>query len=100
MKLTNHLTELFDILLKDGLSWRPGDKLAYSDVAYILLGYALERVTGQQYVDIIHDKILQPLGMQNTGFEVQRHPIRSFHSIQRGLILTLEIIIRRSCNPG
>jgi CubicO group peptidase (beta-lactamase class C family) len=72
MKLTNHLTEFFDTLLKDGLSWRPGDKLAYSDVAYILLGYALERVTGQQYVDIIHDKILQPLGMQNTGFEVPK----------------------------
>jgi CubicO group peptidase (beta-lactamase class C family) len=61
--------EFFNILLKDDLSWQPGTKAAYSDTAYILLGYALENITGKAYEEIVRGKITQPLGLNNTGFE-------------------------------
>jgi CubicO group peptidase (beta-lactamase class C family) len=49
--------------------WSPGDKAAYSDLAYILLGYALENITGKPYETIVRDKIVQPLGLNSTGFD-------------------------------
>jgi hypothetical protein len=62
--------EFFDLLLQDDLSWKPGNKAAYSDIAYILLGYALENATGIPYTQFISEKITNPLGLQNTGFEL------------------------------
>jgi len=61
--------EFFKLLLQDDLSWQPGDRAAYSDIAYILLGYALENATGIPYTQSISDKITSPLKLQNTGFD-------------------------------
>ncbi|KAL4869492.1 beta-lactamase/transpeptidase-like protein [Aspergillus spectabilis] len=44
-----------------------GDRAAYSDLAYILLGYALENVTGLSFEAVLKEKILDPLGLSDTG---------------------------------
>ncbi|MCJ1435646.1 hypothetical protein MMC27_005021 [Xylographa pallens] len=46
----------------------PNYRSTYSNVAYSLLGLALENVTGQAFPDIIASSILVPLGMHNTKF--------------------------------
>ncbi|MCJ1390340.1 hypothetical protein MMC18_003199 [Xylographa bjoerkii] len=46
----------------------PNYRSTYSNVAYSLLGLALENVTGQSFEDIIASSILKPLGMHNTSF--------------------------------
>ncbi|KAJ0423140.1 beta-lactamase/transpeptidase-like protein [Aspergillus carlsbadensis] len=43
-----------------------GDRAAYSDLAYILLGYALEDVTGLPYKQLLKKSILDPLGLNDT----------------------------------
>ncbi|CEL03929.1 hypothetical protein ASPCAL05066 [Aspergillus calidoustus] len=43
-----------------------GNRAAYSDLAYILLGYALEDVTGLTYEQVLKRLILGPLGLNDT----------------------------------
>jgi D-alanyl-D-alanine carboxypeptidase len=45
----------------------PGKKWSYSDAGYMLLGYAIESITGMSYADSIHTTIALPLGLVDTG---------------------------------
>lgn len=45
----------------------PGKKWSYSDAGYILLGYAIESITGMSYAEFIHTEIVLPLGLMDTG---------------------------------
>jgi CubicO group peptidase (beta-lactamase class C family) len=53
---------------------RPGGKVSYQNVNYMLLGAVLERVTGRPYVEDMIEHVLQPIGM-NGGFECLRPPV-------------------------
>lgn len=55
-------------MFNDGLVWPVGDKAAYSNFAYAVLGYALQNATGLPYEQVIQESILDPLGMTNTLF--------------------------------
>ncbi|MEO0459033.1 MAG: serine hydrolase, partial [Cyanobacteria bacterium P01_A01_bin.114] len=48
----------------------PGEKFKYSNSGYILLTQIIETVAGQPYADYMQTKIFEPLGMNNTGYEV------------------------------
>jgi len=51
------------------LDFKPGERFAYSNSGYVLLGYIIERVSGQTYEDYLQQVILQPLGMRDTGYD-------------------------------
>ncbi|KAH8599288.1 beta-lactamase/transpeptidase-like protein [Bisporella sp. PMI_857] len=42
------------------------ERSSYSNVAFSLLGLALERATGKPYDEVLRDSILKPLGMDHT----------------------------------
>ena len=46
----------------------PGEGVRYSNTGYILLGLIVEQATGQRYHDLLHTRILDPLGMTDTFF--------------------------------
>jgi CubicO group peptidase (beta-lactamase class C family) len=46
---------------------QPGTTWNYSNCGYILLGLILEQVTGEPYGKLLHERVLDPLEMQNTG---------------------------------
>ncbi|WP_297512147.1 serine hydrolase [uncultured Caulobacter sp.] len=52
------------------LEFEPGSKFAYDNSGYILLGYVIEKVSGQTYADYVTQHLLQPLGLKNTGYDV------------------------------
>ena len=54
------------------LIYKPGEEYSYSSFGYYLLGYILERVSGQDYASLLDEQILEPLGMENTGIEDHR----------------------------
>lgn len=56
-----------DSLLDFGFTGQVGHSVAYSNLAYSLLGYALENVTGQTYEDVLRTTITSPLGLENTS---------------------------------
>ena len=47
--------------------FEPGKGFRYTDVGYILVGEAIEAVTGENYFDILKDRLLDPLGLNLTG---------------------------------
>jgi len=51
------------------LLFEPGSKFAYNNSGYFLLGAIIERVTGKPYEQVLKEKILDPLGMKNTGYD-------------------------------
>jgi len=50
------------------LQFEPGTDFRYSNSGYFLLGLIIEEVTGQPYDQYLHTRILQPIGMNNTGY--------------------------------
>lgn len=51
------------------LEFKPGEKFAYSNSGYFLLGAILEEVSGESYEALLHDNILKPLEMTATGYD-------------------------------
>jgi CubicO group peptidase (beta-lactamase class C family) len=48
--------------------WRPGEKRDYSNVGFGLLGYLVERVSGQSLPHYTRTNIFEPLGMKRSGW--------------------------------
>ena len=46
----------------------PGSAFHYCNGGYVLLGAVLEQVTGQQFVDVVTDRVFGPAGMEETGY--------------------------------
>jgi CubicO group peptidase (beta-lactamase class C family) len=49
-----------------GLDWTPGSKLQYhSQAAHLVQAMVIEAVTGRDYRDVIREKVIEPLGLDN-----------------------------------
>ncbi len=51
------------------LEFEPGTKYAYNNSAYFILGAIIEKLTGKTYEQVLKEKIFDPLGMKNTGYD-------------------------------
>lgn len=51
------------------LDFEPGSKFDYSNSGYVLLGYLLEKISGQTYGEFLQQNIFTPLGMADTGID-------------------------------
>lgn len=51
------------------LDFSPGAKWSYSNSGYILLGYIIERVSGESYATFLQKNIFTPLKMTHTGYD-------------------------------
>jgi CubicO group peptidase (beta-lactamase class C family) len=49
------------------LDFQSGEKWQYSNSGYALLGYLLEKISGQKYCDFLQQNIFAPLAMHDTG---------------------------------
>ena len=48
------------------LDFNPGEKFAYSNFGYIILGRVIERVSGMSYKDYVRTRVLEPVGANRT----------------------------------
>ncbi len=51
------------------LDFQPGEKFSYSNSGYIVLGYIVERASGQTYEDFLKQSIFTPLNLRDTGYD-------------------------------
>ncbi len=51
------------------LDFPPGSAFKYNNGGYVILGHVIERLTRQSYEAYVRENILDPLGLQNTGYE-------------------------------
>lgn len=58
--------DLLDFAVHRPLLYEPGTNWNYAHTNYVLLGLALEKATGRPMVDLLDEKVLQPLGLTDT----------------------------------
>lgn len=71
------------------LEFEPGTTFSYDNSGYILLGYVIEKITGNKYADQLQQSILNPLGMKDSGYDVYSVVLKhraSGYSMQGGTL--------------
>ena len=63
------LTQLIDSFKNKPADFKPGEKFDYNNNGYILLGYVIEKVSGQSYEAFLKENIFAPLKMEDTGYD-------------------------------
>ena len=58
------------------LDFQPGEKWSYSNSGYVLLGYLIEKISGQGYAAFVKENIFTPLGMKDSGYDSNSEIIR------------------------
>jgi D-alanyl-D-alanine carboxypeptidase len=64
--------QVFDFFKNDTLESPPGERFAYSNTGYFLLGLVIEKVSGMSYANYMQQNIFKPLQMQHTAYEGQQ----------------------------
>jgi len=62
--------EIIALTRDKALQFEPGSKYSYDNSGYILLGYVIEKVSGQPYADYLQGHVFGPLGMAHSGYDV------------------------------
>ncbi len=67
--LQNHYTkaQMVQKFCSQNLEFRPGSRYQYNNTGYFLLSMIIEKVTGKDYNTVLAEKIIRPLGLQNTA---------------------------------
>src|SRR5260370_29549789 len=58
--------EVLPVLFQASLKAQPGEKWSYNNLGYYLLGFIIEKVTGDTYEQFLRRRIFQPLQMPAT----------------------------------
>lgn len=66
MTLDFEPTAMIDHFKNEPLEFAPGTDWNYSNSGYFLLGYIIEKVSGQTYPQYIEENLFKPLGMTNS----------------------------------
>ncbi|QFZ19594.1 serine hydrolase domain-containing protein [Saccharothrix syringae] len=66
------LAELVRSAMDEPAQFPPGTGQGYSNVAYLVLGLLVERVTGRQVGTAITERVITPLGLADTSFPAPR----------------------------
>jgi CubicO group peptidase (beta-lactamase class C family) len=51
------------------LDFEPGSKFSYSNSGYVLLGYLVEKISGESYDKFLQENIFGPLQMKDSGYD-------------------------------
>lgn len=65
-----NITTLIPAIQKAKVNFSPGEKWAYCNSGYLLLGLIVEKVSGKSYGDFFQTEFFKPLGMKHTGVHV------------------------------
>ncbi|HXE55777.1 MAG TPA: serine hydrolase [Tepidisphaeraceae bacterium] len=61
------LEKLVASFKNDPYDFNPGEKYSYSNSGYVLLGWIIEKVSGESYETYLRKTFFEPLGMKDTG---------------------------------
>jgi CubicO group peptidase (beta-lactamase class C family) len=67
MMLPSPPEKMMNLLRDKPLEFEPGERFAYSNSDYILLGYIVEKASGQSYEQFVQQFVFKPLGMKDSG---------------------------------
>lgn len=59
---------VLDYIANNYMPHSPGELYAFSNLGYVILGLVIEKLSGLSYEQYVRQKIIEPLGLKNTGF--------------------------------
>jgi CubicO group peptidase (beta-lactamase class C family) len=62
------IDEVIALFKDEPLTFEPGEKYAYNNSGYFLLGAIIEKASGKSYESFLQEKIFEPLGMTQTYY--------------------------------
>ena len=60
--------EMIAFFQDEPLDFKPGERFAYNNSGYYLLGYLIEKASGMSYEDYVEQKLFAPLGMKDSRY--------------------------------
>jgi CubicO group peptidase (beta-lactamase class C family) len=66
------------------LGWGVGEARHYSDLGFMLLGYIVERQSGQRLAAFLEQNLYRPLGLRSTGFNPKARGFTEFATTEQG----------------
>jgi CubicO group peptidase (beta-lactamase class C family) len=60
--------ELIGFFKDQPMDFKPGTQWRYNNSGYIVLGYIIEKVSGQSYTQYVAENLFKPLGMHNSYY--------------------------------
>jgi CubicO group peptidase (beta-lactamase class C family) len=57
-----------EAIAKEPLVYEPGERVVYSDLGFIVLGFILQKLTGLTFVELAQRHVFSPLDLQRTFF--------------------------------
>ena len=76
----------FAVIRDMPLEWGVGDARHYSDLGFMLLGYIVERVSGQKLDRFLDENLYRPLELRSTAFNPKAHGFTQFAATEPGNI--------------
>lgn len=80
--------ELIEVFWDMPLEFEPGTAWAYNNSGYFILGRIIENVTGDEYDDVLRERILEPFGLDDSGYdhngEIQPHEASGYRHMMTG----------------
>jgi serine-type D-Ala-D-Ala carboxypeptidase len=80
----SHSAETYGVIREMPLGWGVGEARHYSDLGFMLLGYIVERVSGQPLDRFIAQNLYRPLGLRSTAFNPRAHGFSEFAATEQG----------------
>ncbi|MFC9324568.1 serine hydrolase domain-containing protein [Kitasatospora sp. NPDC057015] len=71
--------QLVAMSVAHGQQYPPGTRYAYSNTDFVLMGMAVEHLTGRPYAEVLRDGIIDPLDLRRTSFVVPEQEIAGRH---------------------
>jgi CubicO group peptidase (beta-lactamase class C family) len=62
--------EIIELTRDQPLEFAPGSQYVYDNTGYVILGYIIEKVSGERYADYLQRHIFAVLGMKSSGYDV------------------------------
>ncbi len=87
---------LLAMFANEPFDFSPGDKWAYDNSGYFLLGMIVEKVSGKTYAKYLEDEFFTPLGLKNTFYcdlrPIIKHRAQGYSAAPGGTFLNADLI--------
>jgi CubicO group peptidase (beta-lactamase class C family) len=77
-------SETYEAIRKMPLGWGVGEGRHYSDLGFMLLGYAIEAISGKKLDSFLEDELYRPLGLKNIAFNPRKRGFTEFAATESG----------------
>jgi D-alanyl-D-alanine carboxypeptidase len=66
--------QMVDRFIKNGTVFEPKEKSSYSNTNFAILSYISEKIDNKPFATVLHNRIIQPLGLKRTEFGKEIQP--------------------------